>query len=411
MTFLNLRTFSSLGNRDYRYYFGTVTLQTTAMYMQTIVRSLLVYRITGSVALLGTVALISALPEIVLSLFGGVLADRIPKKLVLIFGQTAYAIASLIVAVCITVGYISPEHPESWWVLAVTAFFRGGVLGIVMPSRQAIISELVGSDLLMNALSINNLVRNVSRLFSPALAGILIDTVGFEAVYYIMTVMYVLAILLTLPLPLTGTAKKGTRITNPFIEIRDGLKYVWRENILFSILVLTMFITLLSSPYMQLLAVFTDDILGVGATGLGVLVSASGAGAMVGTLILASLPNRRRGLMLFMSGAILGMALAGFSFSSIWLLSLALMTIIGFGQTGRMLLSNALLQSYSEESYRGRVMSIYLMESGISTVGVFFAAILAEGVGVQWAVGSLSIMLLTGCVLGIFFQPRVRHLD
>ncbi len=410
MTFRNLRTFSSLRNRDYRYYFGTVTLQTTAMYMQTIVRSLLVYRITGSVALLGTVALISALPEIVLSLFGGVLADRIPKKLVLIFGQTAYAIASLIIAVCITVGYISPEHPESWWVLAVTAFFRGGILGIVMPSRQAIISELVGSDLLMNALSINNLVRNVSRLFSPALAGILIDTVGFEAVYYIMTVMYVLAILLTLPLPLTGTAK-GTRITNPFMEIRDGLKYVWRENILFSILVLTMFITLLSSPYMQLLAVFTDDILKVGATGLGILVSASGGGAMVGTLILASLPNRRRGLMLFISGAILGLALAGFSFSSIWLLSLALMTIIGFGQTGRMLLSNALLQSYSEESYRGRVMSIYLMESGISTVGVFFAAILAEGVGVQWALGSLSILLLAGCILGIFFQPQVRHLD
>lgn len=410
MTFRNLRTFSSLGNRDYRYYFGTVTLQTTAMYMQTIVRSLLVYRITGSVALLGTVALISAIPEIVLSLFGGVLADRIPKKLVLIFGQTAYAVASLIVAVCITVGYISPEHPESWWVLAVTAFFRGGVLGIVMPSRQAIISELVGTDLLMNALSINNLVRNISRLFAPALAGILIDVVGFEAVYYIMTVMYVLAIFLTLPLPLTGTAKR-TKMVNPFAEIRDGLKYVWRENILFSILILTMFITLLSSPYMQLLAVFTDDILKVGATGLGILVSASGAGAMVGTLILASLPSRRRGLMLFISGAILGLALAGFSFSPIWVLSLALMVFIGFGQTGRMLLSNALLQSYSEEGYRGRVMSIYLMESGISTVGVFFAAILAEGVGVQWAVGGLAILLLAGCTLGIFLQPRVRRLE
>ncbi|MEW6142725.1 MAG: MFS transporter [Chloroflexota bacterium] len=410
MTFRNLRTFSSLGNRDYRYYFGTVTLQTTAMYMQTIVRSLLVYRITGSVALLGTVALISALPEIVLSLFGGVLADRIPKKLVLIFGQTAYAVASLVIAVFITVGYLSPEHPESWWLLAVTAFFRGGVLGIVMPSRQAIISELVGTDLLMNALSINNLVRNISRLLSPALAGILIDVIGFEAVYYIMTVMYVLAIFLTLPLPLTGTAKR-TKMTNPFAEIKDGLKYVWKENILFSILVLILFITLLSSPYMQLLAVFTDDILKVGATGLGVLVSVSGAGAMVGTLILASLPSRRRGLMLIISGAILGLALAGFSFSSVWILSLALMAIVGFGQTGRMLLSNALLQSYSEEGYRGRVMSIYLMESGISTIGVFFAAILAEGVGVQWGIGGLAILLTAGCVLSLFLQPQIRRLN
>lgn len=410
MSFRNLRTFSSLGNRDYRYYFGTVTLQTTAMYMQTIVRSLLVYRITGSVALLGTVALISAIPEIAFSLFGGVLADRIPKKLVLIFGQAAYAAASLIVAICITVGYISPEHPESWWILAVTAFFRGGVLGIVMPSRQAIISELVGPDLLMNALSINNLVRNVSRLLSPALAGVLIDVVGFEAVYYIMTLMYLIAICLTLPLPLTGTVKR-TGITHPFAEITDGLKYVWKENVLFTILIMTMFITLMSSPYMQLLAVFTDDILKVGATGLGVLVSASGAGAMAGTLVLASLPSRRRGLMLFTSGGILGLALTGFSFSSIWGLSLVLMAIVGFGQTGRMLLSNALLQSYSEEGYRGRVMSIYLMESGISTVGVFFAAMLAEVTGVQWAVGGLAILLSAGCLLGLFLQPRLRMLD
>ncbi|MCX8126808.1 MAG: MFS transporter, partial [Dehalococcoidia bacterium] len=327
VNFAGLRTFSSLGNRNYRYYFGTVTLQTTAMYMQTIVRSLLVYRITGSVALLGTVALLSAIPEIVFSLFGGVLADRIPKKLVLIFGQASYAVASLVVALCITIGYISPEHPESWWVLAVTAFFRGGVLGIVMPSRQAIISELVGTDLLMNALSINNLVRNISRLLSPALAGILIDVIGFEAVYYIMTLMYLLAIFLTLPLPLTGAAQSGELTTNPLTGIADGLKYVWKEKVLLSVILLTMFITLLSSPYMQLLAVFTDDILRVGATGLGVLVSVSGIGAMVGTLVLASLPNRRRGLMLLVSGAILGLALVGFSFSSAWPLSLVLSLI------------------------------------------------------------------------------------
>jgi MFS family permease len=410
MDFRNIRTFSSLGNRDYRYYFGTVTLQTTAMYMQTIVRSLLVYRITGSVALLGTVALISAVPEIIFSLFGGVLADRIPKKQVLIFGQATYAIASLITAVAITIGYVGPEHPESWWLIAVIAFFRGGILGIVMPSRQAIISELVGPDLLMNALSINNLVRNVSRLLSPALAGILIDVVGFEAVYYIMTAMYVLAVILTLPLPLTGNTGR-TRMKNPFTEIGDGLKYVWKENILFSVLTLTMFITLLSSPYMQLLAVFADDILKVGATGMGVLVSASGAGAMVGTLILASLPERRRGLMLLVSGAILGVALAGFSFSLAWSLSLALMAFIGFGQTGRMLLSNALLQSYSSDSYRGRVMSIYLMESGISTIGVFFAAILAEGIGVQWAIGGLAIIQAVGCLAWVFAQPKMRRLE
>jgi MFS family permease len=225
-----------------------------------------------------------------------------------------------------------------------------------------------------------------------------------------MTAMYVLAVILTLPLPLTGNTGR-TRMKNPFTEIGDGLKYVWKENILFSVLTLTMFITLLSSPYMQLLAVFADDILKVGATGMGVLVSASGAGAMVGTLILASLPGRRRGLMLLVSGAILGVALAGFSFSLAWSLSLALMAVIGFGQTGRMLLSNALLQSYSSDSYRGRVMSIYLMESGISTIGVFFAAILAEGIGVQWAIGGLAIIQAVGCLVWVFAQPKMRRLE
>jgi len=156
--------------------------------------------------------------------------------------------------------------------------------------------------------------------------------------------------------------------------------------------------------------VFTEDILGVGAGGLGILFSVSGAGAVIGSLILASLPNQRRGLLFLIGSLVLSLALIGFSFSSSWHLSLALTVVVGMGHTTRMALSNTLLQYYTEAEYRGRVMSVYTMELGLMGFGALAAGLLSEVVGIQWAIGGFAAALVVVTLLATAFLPRIRTL-
>tara|TARA_B100000686_G_C16702111_1_gene924067 strand:+ start:63 stop:578 length:516 start_codon:yes stop_codon:yes gene_type:complete len=170
-------------------------------------------------------------------------------------------------------------------------------------------------------------------------------------------------------------------------------------------------------PYMMLLPVFSEDVLDVGAGGLGVLVSVSGVGAMIGSIILASLPNKKRGLILMAGSAVLGVGLVGFSFSSWWIPSLAwplalgFILIVGLGQTTRMTLGNTLLQYYVEDQYRGRVMSLYMMEFGLTSFAVFLTGVLTDTIGVEWSVGGLAIILVIMSLFVIAFVPRIRNLD
>ena len=140
-------------------------------------------------------------------------------------------------------------------------------------------------------------------------------------------------------------------------------------------------------------------------------MSVSGIGAMIGYIFLASLPNKRRGIMLAISGLIMGSMLVSFSFSESWPLSLVLIGFVGLGDTGRMTLANTLVQYYVAHDYRGRVMSLLMMEFGIMSFGVFFAGIIAESIGVQWSVGGMAMALTFISVLALLFARRLRKLD
>jgi len=169
--------------------------------------------------------------------------------------------------------------------------------------------------------------------------------------------------------------------------------------------------TALSMPYQQLLPIYTDDILKVTATEQGVLMSTAGIGALMGSIILTSIPNKKRGLMLMGSGLIAGSALVVFSFSTIWGLSLATMVFIGLGQTFRMTIGSTLLQAYAEAEYRGRVMSIFSMQWGLMSVITFFAGLISESAPIQWVLGSISMLLIALSFLAIVFIPSFRKLD
>ncbi|MBI4181257.1 MAG: MFS transporter [Chloroflexi bacterium] len=405
----NLGTFDSLKNPAYRLFFIGMIGFLTPMNMEMLVRSLLIYRITGSAAILGVMSLASALPMLFLSLFGGVLADRVHKKYVLLAGQSGSALVSLGVALSLTLGYLSVERPDSWWILFVASLFNGVISGLMLPSRQAIAPEIVRHDQMMNAISLGMLEMSALRLLAPAVSGFLIEAWGFAAVYYIMAGFYFISVFPIALMPLTRTITLRGRGT--IADIKEGLHYIRRETVILLILVLIVFVSILSMPYQLLLPIFTDDILKVGAKGMGILMSVAGAGAIISSLFLASIPNKKRGLMLLISCLISGITLVGFAFSSSWSFSLTLIVFVGLGQTGRMALSNTLLQTYSTDEYRGRVISIYMMEFGLSSLGTFGAGLLAESMGVQWAVGGFAIVLVVLMILALAFLPRLRRLD
>lgn len=408
-SFGSLRTFSSLRNPVYRLYFLGMLGQFASMNMHIVTGSLLLYRLTGSAALLGIMSLVVAVPMLFLSLFGGAIADRVQKKQVLILGLISSAVVSLGVALALSTGYLSRDNAGSWWILIATAFLQGTIMGLMMPARQAIIPEIVSREQVMNAVALNTLGMNVLRLLAPAVAGFLIDAYDFKAVYYAMTGMNIYAAGFILFIP--PTSQTTTHGGNILADIQEGLQYILREKTVLLILAYTLVVVVFSMPYQQLLPIFVDDILKVGATGMGVLMSVSGAGAMVGSLILASLPNKRRGVILLASGLVSGLALASFSLSSSWGISLALIVFVGLGQTGRITMSNTLLQTYVEGEYMGRVMSIFNMEWGLVSLGTFAAGLMAETISVRWVVGGFALILTILSMLALFLVPRLRKLN
>jgi MFS family permease len=404
-----MKTFRSLENPVFRLYYGAQLCDVAAMNIQMIARSLLIYRITGSAAILGGLSLAFSLPMLLLALLGGAIADRVQKKYVLFMGHASSAAVVLCVALSLNLGYLSAQRPGSWWILAMASIFQGCIMGLNMPSRKAIIHEIVRGEQLLNAISLDSLGMNTFRLFAPAMTGFLIDAFDFKTIYYTMTCLYVIGTTFILLMPVTG--KSSERTSSAITDIKEGLRYIRQDTTILLLLIFTLFAVVLSLPYMFMMPVFTEDILKVGATGMGVLLSISGIGAMVGSLILASLPNRKRGLILLTSVLLMGLTLTAFSFSTSWYLSLALMVLVGLGHSGRMSLSNTLLQYYVEDEYRGRVMSIYMMEFGLMGFGTFASGLIAAAFGVQWAIGGLAMLLVLVTVLTLVFVPHIRRLE
>ena len=426
-TGFRLDTFASLKIPAYRLYFGALLGQMAAMNMQLVARSWFMYELTGRASMLGAVALAGGLPMLTLSLFGGVLADRVKKKDILVAGQLSSALVALGIAISISMGAITWVH------LFVASLLQGTIMALMMPSRQAIIYELVGEQSLMNAISLNVAAVNLLRLLAPAFAGFFIALWSIEGVYYIMTALFIIGFMFVIKLPSTDTTHRVSK-AGTFSELKDGLRYIRHNTNVLSLLIVTLFATTLSMPYLFLLPAFTKDILTLDMAHLsnltslpligqliatlekssarqGLLISASGIGAFVGSLAVASMTGKRRGLILLLSIILGGGALIIFSVTGSYLIALLFFIPLGLGHSGRMALSNTLLQTYTEDAYRGRVMSVYMMEWGFMFVGVFLVGVLADYTGVQWAVGGGAGLVVVIGLYYLIFTSRIRRLD
>lgn len=404
----SLGTFDSFRVPAYRMLFLGMIGQWASFSMESVARSYLVYDITGSKAKLGLVALAGGIPALALALFGGAFADRMPKKTLIQISQVVMTAVSVGTAVVIQVGYLTPAHPESWWVLVVGGFLMGMVMAMSMPSRMAIIPELVEREQIMNAVSLNTLGMSFFQLIGPAVAGYVIDWFGYAMVYYIMSGIQGGAIVFTSFLPRVVPSRATAK--NVVAEVGEGLRYIGSHRLILMVLVFYVGSMLLGMPYQMLMPAFAKDILAVGVSGQGTLMSVSGLGALAASLTLASLPSRRRGLILLLSNVLMGVALLVFAVSVSWTLSLCMMVLVGIGRTSNNTAGAALLQTHVEPAYLGRVMSIMTMNMGLSSLGTFFAGMLAESFSVQWAVGGLAITLVGLSMVGLI--PRtVRKLE
>jgi len=413
----NLQTFSSLKNPVYRLFYVGMLGQMVGMNIQMFARTWLIARLTESPLVVGAMSFAHAIPMLFLSLFGGAIADRVHKKYVMLIGQIVSAIFSLGVGLALALGYLSPERTftilgmvlPSWSILVLASMGQGIVMALMMPSLQTILPEIVGEEQLMNAISLSNMGMNTIRVFAPAITGFLINAFDYDAVYYVMTGMYFMSAVFFVFLP--RTRKITVRNISALASIRAGFNYLRHQTTILLIVLLSLMVILFSMPYQMLLPFFCTDILNVDEGGGGLLMSVSGAGAIVGSLILASLPNKKRGLMMLASSVILGLALTGFSFSTIWFLSIGLIIFVGIGQSVNMTLGNTMIQYYVEPEYRGRVTSILMMQFGIMSLGTFIAGAMAESMGVQWALGGFAIILILISILSLAFLPRIRKLD
>ena len=423
------RMFASLHNPQFRLFMAAMMGQMGAMNMQMVARSWFMYELTGSAALLGAVSLANGLPMLLLSLYGGVIADRVQKKYVLIAGQIASAALALGVAALITTNLIN------WQLLIVASVIQGIIMALMMPSRQAVIPELVGEQGLTNAIALNTAGMNLNRLTAPGIAGLMIAIVGIESVYYVMTLLYIIATVFALSLPITGTTSLAGM--NALDNVKEGLRYIKDSPVLPGLLVVTLIAVVLSMPYMMLLPIFTKDIITVEAGALmwvtqlpliggllesvpdlftkssfrlGLIMTVSGIGALAGSLFIAALPPGTRGVMFLASLMVTAIALLAFAISPWYFLSLALVIPLGLGQAGRMALSNALVQANADDAHRGRVMSVYMMEFGVTNFGIFLIAILAGHIGVQWAIGGGAALLAVMTLYFFLKTPNVRRL-
>ncbi len=408
-TFRGLKTFDSLKYSAYRIYFLGMIGQWSTFSMEMVARTYLVYDITGSAAKLGIMSLANAIPTIVFSLVGGAIADRLAKKYLIIIAQIAMMLASLGYGIAVHTGYLTPAHPESWWVLVAGSAVLGTITAMSMPARQAIINELVRPEHLMNAVSLGTLGMSLFQLIGPATAGFIIDGFGYAVIFYIMAALNASGIIFAAFLPRSKPHQSHSH--NVITNIQDGLKYIFSHRTILLILVLFIASIIMAMPYQMMMPVFAKDILKVGVSGQGTLMSVAGFGALAAALVLASLPPKKRGAILLLSNLLLGLGLIVFAFSVSWPLSITMMVFVGIGMTGNNTAGVALMQVYSDPVYLGRVMSVMSMSWGLSGVGAFFAGILTEQISAPWTIGGLAICL-AAIYLGVFiFISWLRKLD
>lgn len=399
----------ALNYREFRLLWYGQIFTSMATWMDSIARGWLIYQLTNSSFQLGLVRGVQAIPTLLLSPIAGSTADLYSRKTQILIAQVVDGLLYAWVAAMILSGDIQPWH------VYLTSLGLATVQAFQLPSRSAMISDSVPPGCLTNAMGLNAVVFNSSRSAGPALAGVLIALYGTAGSYSVQALFYLLATIWTIMLrsrQRPSRTRENAEHPESFGQnILEGWKFSWRTyEVRVGLLVVSAAMFLLI-PFTTLLPVFARDILQVGAHGQGILLTCMGVGALFSSVLVAFLGDRMpRGLVMIGGVALYGVLLVLFAASSSFVLSMALMFMVGLCHVTSHALIQIVVQFYSPSEFRGRTMSIFHMTQVILVLGAMFIGGLASFIGARWATASMgAVGTLT--MLAIYtLMPRARRI-
>jgi MFS family permease len=396
--------------RDFRLlWFGHV-FGSMAFWMDQVTRGWLIYELTNSTVQLGMIRGVQAIPILLLSPIAGSVADRYSRRMQILITQFADGVMFGVLALLIISGTIEPWH------VYATAFGMAVVQTFHQPARAAIIADVVPRTHLTNAIGLGSMVFNVARSLGPALAGVLITVFGTGGAYAAQAFFFVLATFWTWQLSGAepGAAQSRAHASQHASlgsSIVEGWRFSWQNETVRSALLITMLAALFIVPFTALLPVFARDILRVGASGQGLLLTAMGVGALGSAVMITGFGDRMpRGKIMLGGVALYGLGAAAFAISPWFHLSMFFMIVIGLANVCSHALVQTVLQTYSPPEFRGRTIALFHMSQVVMTVGSMMLGSLAAILGAQW---SVALMATVGALamLGVHFAlPRVWHI-
>lgn len=397
-------TFRALRNRNYRLFFLGQCVSLTGNWIQQVAMNWLVYSLTKSPLLMGVIMFSGTIPSLFVSPLAGVLIDRFNKYHVSIILQTLFMIEAFTIAVLTLTGIIHI------WQIIVLSILMGLTNAFDMPLRQAFVIQLIDKkEDLGNAISLNSSSINLALLIGPAIAGMLIASVGEGICFLLNSLSYMAAIAALLAMKIKPVPNKGKSDTNLIQEFSEGFRYAFGSILIRTIIIYLATACLIGMSYLVLMPIFAKEILNGNAQTLGFLMSAAGVGALWGALFLAGKKSAvGLELWVYIASLILGAGLLGLAFVNQLWISLILLFFIGFGMVIIIASCNTLLQNMVEQDKRGRVMSIYTMAfMGTTSLGSLCGGAIANKIGVP------DTFLLAGATIIVaasIFKTKLKYI-
>jgi MFS family permease len=401
---LHLAAFDSLHLRDFRWFWLARLAASASMEMGSVAQGWLVYELTGSALALGWVSSARSIARLILSLYGGTLADRFSRRQVLFWARAAMLVNVLAIAVLILTGAIRVWH------LVLYSFLSGVISSLMMPAQKALLAQLVGRRNLLNAVSLTSVGMGLMGIVGASLAGFVIASAGAEGVYFGIAALYVGALFALSRLPSGDGINVSQR--SMWADLRDGVHYLQCTPIILPLLGIAVVRVLFGWSYRTLMPVYADQVLQLDARGLGILSAAPSVGSLLGSLALASLGDfRGKGRVLLLAGMVMGVALVGFSNTQYVWLALLFLVIVGAMRNATIITNQTMIQAACTDEYRGRIMSMYMMTIGLLPLGTIPAGAMADAWGVP-----VALMVQGGVMAAIFAvlwlsRSRVRELS
>jgi MFS family permease len=409
------RAFGAFHNRQFSWLWGSTLASFASMQMQLIARGVLAWELSHSYAIVGVVEASFALPMAIFSLPGGAAADRIEKRGVVMISQGTMGVLALVTAVLIQSHFITIP------LLFVIGVIQGGLFSINGPARMALLTEIVDDRELTAAIALQNIAMNATRIIGPTVAAILIATVGIHGAYYASGVFYLFTVIAMTQIARTVGHLNVVRQTIPR-EIGDGIRYVFTNHTLRSLMISGFMLTLFIMPYRILLPGFADH---MGRPELyGLMMTVTGIGGLIGSLLVAALTEHpRKPLLQLLIGLVSAVGLVGlgilsrpFGIAG----ALTALVVIGIGSTAYMTLNQTMLMAESDHRYHGRVMSIFMQTFSAMPLMSLPLGFLADGIGaanlfvIQGVVVAIALTALALAIPGFTFRvetPRVEGDD